>query len=137
LHYRRNLNFQSGFNDFRNLSASQWNTVQYRMNLGSGAVVLDVTDPLNAKIQSFYNDGGNQVFKVNNYTAVNEYAVLNGSAPSPELLEKIDNQNIHATGVVQYIVIAAPEMLEAAEKIANWHKTRDNLDVKVVTPQQI
>ncbi len=50
---------------------------------------------------------------------------------------KIDNQNIHATEPVDYVIITHPNFIEQANRLAKIHEEHNNLSVKVVTTEQI
>lgn len=50
---------------------------------------------------------------------------------------KIENQNLHATEAVDYVIITHPLFLEQANRLAKLHKEHNNTSTKVVTTEQI
>ncbi len=56
---------------------------------------------------------------------------------TPQALGSIAQQNLHDEEVPDLIIVAYPDFLPAAERLANFRRTHDALQVKVVTPQQI
>lgn len=98
--------------------------------------VWDVTDRYNATFKP--NSGSTVSFKMplgelRDFVAVDQndfYAPAD--APNP----KITNQNLKGTilsgGNVDYIIITTNELVSAANRLANLHKTQSNLNVKVV-----
>jgi hypothetical protein len=72
-----------------------------------------------------------------------EYVALNpaGEFPRPVLtgtdLGLIPNQNLHATGAVSMLIITHPLFAEAADSIAEFHRTHDGLSVQVASIDQV
>lgn len=60
-----------------------------------------------------------------------------GRTRKPEFAEKIDNQNIHGLSQADYFIITAKTFLPAANKLAAFHKERDNMKVHVLDVQKI
>ncbi len=138
LHGSRLLNKEENFMPFSNLIALQHGTVEYRMqNLTSNSVVFDVTNPVEPQIQSLFTDNGQSVFRDNNSFVLKEYVLFNGDFLKPEFVEEVPNQNLHGTGIVQYIIIAPDAFKDAAIKLADYHRLKSNLQVLVVSPQLI
>ncbi|MFA7081525.1 MAG: type IX secretion system sortase PorU, partial [Bacteroidales bacterium] len=50
---------------------------------------------------------------------------------------KIENQNLHATEAVDYVIITHPLFIEEANRLALLHKEHNNISTKVVTTEQI
>lgn len=69
------------------------------------------------------------------YVAVN----TNASFPQPTFVSNVENQNLHASQSFD-MVILIPEsgkLQEQAERLAEFHKSHDNLRVKVVRADQV
>lgn len=49
----------------------------------------------------------------------------------------VDNQNIHGEMNVDMLLVSHPNFLSDANRLANYHAVHDNLNVLVVTPEQI
>ncbi len=50
---------------------------------------------------------------------------------------KVDNQDLHGTSQVDMVIVAYPDFLNQAERLAAYRRSHDGLTVKVVTPQQV
>ena len=53
------------------------------------------------------------------------------------MVGRVSNQNLHASGPADLIIVAYPEYESQANAIASIHNTHDNLSSVVVTPAQI
>ena len=124
---------------FRNASslANEVGTFELS-NANSGISIWDVTDPtsvvkmpttINASVLSF-NDS---IDELHEYIAFNSSSYL-----IPTFKGSISNQNLHNTpSDVEYVIVSHPDFLSAAERLAEFHLTQDNLKSVVVTPGQI
>src|SRR5690606_11602552 len=68
-----------------------------------------------------------------------EYFVFDPAAnlPSPAFLRSVPNQNLHGATAADYLIIATPGLLAAAERLAGWHRQRSGLSTLVVPVEQI
>ena len=109
---------------------------------------IDAINPSEITIWDITNKTNpvNQLFTVNNNVAqftnktevLKEFAVFKGTNfPKPEILEKIDNQDLHALDFVDLIIIAAPDFMSEAERLAAFRRTNNNLRVLVITEDKI
>ncbi len=108
------------------------------MNCNSGYRVWDVTDavtPLEITLEINGTDArftpvvkGERKYIV--FSADQEFYI-------PEIDGSIDNQDIHAMSIPEMLIIAPAAFLPAAEKLADLHRTHDNLTTVVLTPTQI
>lgn len=59
--------------------------------------------------------------------------------PSPEFVSVIDNQNLHADTGIDYVILvpASGKLTAQAERLAEMHRKRSNLSVKVVRADQL
>jgi hypothetical protein len=100
--------------------------------------IFDVTDYSNAtEVTSQFSDG-QMKFKSNTST-IHEYVAFNpaGSIPVPELVGNVANQNLHASDLSEFIIVTNPALASAANDIANFHRTTDQMTVQVLTPELI
>jgi hypothetical protein len=58
------------------------------------------------------------------------------AAFSPSFVGRI-NQNISALQNVDYLIITTPEMMGQAQRIANYHQTKNNYNVQIVDTDKI
>ncbi len=134
----RKLIFNEGFMPFRVGESSSANTTEYRLSgLSAGQLIYDVSDPVNVKIQNTFLDNGETVFRDQPLGVIHEFLLSDGSFGTPLFEGAVANQNLHGTGVTQFIIIAPPQFQDAANKLAQFHRQRDLMDVLVVTPQTI
>lgn len=84
---------------------------------------------------------GDRLSVVAPYGVNEEYVALDvkGSFPSVKLLGEVPNQNLHATGQTDMVIIVPNNGLfvDVAERLADAHRTMDSLSVLVVTAQQV
>jgi hypothetical protein len=113
-------------------------------NCNSTTEIWNVTDFNNIKRIESQLNGSILTFK-DSTKALNEYVAVNisGNFPKPEIINNIgdvgpvSNQNLHATGPQQMLIITHPLFLAAADSIALFHRLNDNLSVCVATTDQV
>ena len=67
-----------------------------------------------------------------------EFVVVKPSQiKAPVTVGEVVNQNLHALPQQDMIIIAQPNFTTQAERLAEAHRTKDNLTVRVVTPEAI
>jgi hypothetical protein len=66
---------------------------------------------------------------------------LNGNYPSVETggdgLGKIENQNLKGNGFPDLVIVSPPDFLPEAERFAEYRGEKNDLDIVVVTPEQV
>ncbi len=88
---------------------------------------------------------GNMLEFTDSAQVLKEYVAVNTAAsfPKPEIsqtqkdLGPVANQNLHATGPCQMLIVAHPLFLEAADSLAEFHRQQDQLSVLVTTTDKI
>ena len=129
-------------------AASLMNVGEYQLsNASSITQVWDITDIYNVT-KADNTTSGSFSFKAN-LGAVRQYIAVDNNdyySPSKESKSKVDNQNLkgtiflNASGQFQDVdyLIITPKFLNAqAEKLAAFHRTYSNLNVKVVNLENI
>lgn len=110
--------------------------------------IWDVTNPADVTTIKNVNNAANINFKASlgqekNYIAVHDYDYI---SPLRATTSTVANQNLKGTiflneqGAFQdidYLIITAPFLLQPALRLANHHKNRNGLNVKVVTTDKI
>ena len=100
-------------------------------------VIWDVTTPWSpAKVD--FSKSGDKI-KFNSPRGYREYIAFDPakggrSVSSPAA---VANQNIHGISSPDMVIIAYPQYRSAAEKIANVHRTKDGMEVVILTPQEV
>ncbi len=99
--------------------------------------VWDVTDPSEAVRCKLALGSGTGSFKANTdvlrrfvaFDGTQYLTVTRGGA--------VENQNLHATGAVDMVIVTHPDFLSQANRLANFRQQNDGLKVKVATIQQV
>ncbi|HJZ40603.1 MAG TPA: type IX secretion system sortase PorU [Bacteroidales bacterium] len=142
---RRNLNITGDELFFRNrFSAGTGSIALFTVGSSTAATqIWDVTDSYNIrKIESQLN-GNTLTFKDSTNT-IKEYVAVNpgGVFPKPDIslsdfTGPVTNQNLHATGPHQMLIITHPLFRAAADSVAEFHRQQDNMSVFVATTDEV
>ena len=77
-------------------------------------------------------------FSIPASASLREFVVVKPSQiKAPVTVGEVANQNLHALPQQDMIIIAQPNFTTQAERLAEAHRTKDNLTVRVVTPESI
>ena len=138
LNYKRSLALRGPSTLFR--GGSSGNAVFEIAACNSSTRVWDVSSP--SAIKEVAGTLSGNVYSVvapagynNNLVAVD----VKGSFPSVKVLGEIANQNLHAMGQTDMVIIVPSngKFLSAARRLANAHRTMDGITVEVLTAQQV
>jgi hypothetical protein len=139
LHARRNISL-SGINQ---LLFRDWNSIGNTIgefviaDATATTQVWDITDPLNpVAMQGIF---ANNEFRFrNDCNRLREYAAFNAAGLlQPAAAGKIQNQNLHNTIRVDYLIVVHPPFLPEALRLAQFHVQKNNLQTAVVTTEQV
>ena len=139
---RANLASNSGssqflFRDVRSIG-SNFSSFGIQSNMPSISV-WDVTDPIN--VNSILLNKTNQVFYFTTpHESLREFLVFQDpvqDAFSPQFVEFVPSQNIHAFSNPTYIIVTHPDFLNAANRLANHHINNNNDNVLVATTKEV
>ncbi|WP_312901290.1 type IX secretion system sortase PorU [Chryseobacterium taichungense] len=142
--YKDNLNFNGTQMNFRDFSLESGTNTTYGFSLTNAASaeqIWDVTDITNAN-RRVNKAAGNTTFNFA-YTAAdqnfnNEFVAFRADAAySPQFVGHINNQNLSALQNVDYLIITVPEMMGQAQRLANYHQTKNNYNVQIVDTDKI
>ena len=126
--YLKQLQWNSEGFGFRNFS-QKGRSVNYSIsNLPGDFSVWDITKPLNP-IRREVQLGSFSVFLD---TLKEFYVFSNSTARAPALLKKIGNQNLRGTSAPDLLIVAHPSVLSEANRLAEYRRTHDHMDVAVV-----
>lgn len=136
---RRQLNM----NSFTQLSFRDWRSVktssiaQFIIESANNATkVWDVTNIISpTKITGTFS--GSSFTFVQNAQQIREYIAFDNSFLTPKYIGNVPNQDLHGLTQADYIIVHHPEMQEAAEKLANFHRSTNGLSVHVVPVDKI
>ena len=107
-------------------------------NFNSLYWVLDITNPVEVMRQDIEVTGTNANFKIASDT-LKQFCCFNPASGllTPLAGSSIGNQNLHGTGITDYVIVAPNEFIPAAEALAAFHKQQFQYNVKVVTPASL
>ncbi len=134
LNVTRALVFTGGEMSFRNpYSVGPGNVSNYTLSNSNPQVTIwNVTDPVNVKKVLANQNGNSQTFRLENDSLLEFIAFDQTNFHQVSFDEKIANQNLHGLTPPDMIIISNPLFLDQAERLAQYHRTRDNLSVEVV-----
>ena len=125
---------------FRNVSSTlKGNILQYQIQNGDASTeVWDVTNPAYPrKISTEFSVNGLMSFTHHADTLHEFFAVKQQGYEVPTLLGSMNNQNLAGMNVPDYLIISAPNYLNAAKKLQNYHATVNGLKTELVNVNEI
>lgn len=132
---------QLTFRDIRSVAAG--NVASFSIANATGDIyVWDITD-INHPMQKQASLQGNVLSFKARTDALREYVAfdLKTGLLTPEFIQesngKVANQNLHALGYADLIIVSHPDFLNEAQRLSDLHATHDNLSTIIVTPEQI
>jgi hypothetical protein len=106
-------------------------------NQGTPVTIWDVTDngnPIQIQTQSA---GNLQTIKVHTDN-LREFLAFDGQAYfTPDYIGSVQNQNLHGVQSADYVMVVYPSFLNQAQRLAQFHQQKNNLEVFITTPQQV
>ncbi len=136
------LKFTGGQFSFRNTETTGSGKISKYVleNAGSTVTLWDITDKTKPVKVNTNTQGSSQIFKLSGDT-LHEFIAFDNSSyllPDLENVEDVPNQNLHATsGKTDMIIITYPGFSVQANELKDIHTQKDNMNVKVVTTQQV
>ena len=98
--------------------------------------IWDVTNGQEPILQQTVYNG--TVHQFNMVTNRNTFVSFNpNQLPSPVLVHRIDNQNLHGLDWASYLIITPLELRSAAEQLAQFHRTKYQRKVHIVNVHEI
>ncbi len=99
--------------------------------------IWDITDKINPIEQVNFVQA-----ETNNFIIptpdLKEFVVYKGNDfPSPGIVGRIENQDLHSLGFYDFIIISHPDFLSEAERLAAFRRDNNNLRVLVITEDKI
>ena len=115
-------------------------TVEFRISNAANSFQLwDVSNPLEPQFILNESTGDTFSFKAEN-GSLTEYVVLGQTDfYIPKTIEnsKVENQNLHALADINYLIITNNELVNQAQRLADYHQNNSNFTTKVVVLEQI
>ena len=135
----RELKFTGNMMLFRNPDCfNEEKKYRYEIaNANSSLQVWDVTNPTSPKKMKLQFSAGKASFLTNG-SEHNEFIAFDGSCyKTIGLVEKVPNQNLHSKYDFDYLIITHPDFYSQSERLKEVHSRIDDLEIEIVTPQQI
>ena len=138
LQMKRQLKVYDNYTFFRSLSARGNASRFVIQGADASTLVFDVTDGVNPQQMETSLNGTELSFSIPASASLREFVVVKPSQiKAPVTVGEVANQNLHALPQQDMIIIAQPNFTTQAERLAEAHRTKDNLTVRVVTPETI
>lgn len=140
INYRRALSLSGNFTSFRDLGSLNNLSTYILSNAHDRVRVWDVTSPDSYSQMMGSLSGSNFSFSVNTSTLKEFVAVnLDGTFKGVEVVGNVPNQNLHALEQCDMVIIVPSNgtFFSQAERLAEAHRSKDNMVVHVVTADQI
>lgn len=142
--YKENLNFNGTQMNFRDFSLVSGSGTLYGFSVSSTSnleQIWDVSDITNAS-RKVNKAGNNTLFNfgyaTNNPVFNNEFVAFRSDAAfTPSFVGKMVNQNLQALQNVDYVILTQPQMFSQAQRLANYHQTKNNYNVEVIDINKI
>jgi hypothetical protein len=136
---RRQMKFNGGqviFRDSRNVGNGNFTEFVFNNN-NQDLTFWEVTNPINIKQQQTRKSGQENRFTLStsnlrHFVAFNENTLL-----APDGIEFVENQNLHGLRNIDMVIIAHPDFMDEAKRLAEYHEKTDGLKIALVTPKQI
>jgi len=109
-------------------------------NAGTNVQIWDITDHVNITRITAQANNGMLSFYGNNKTPKTYLAIdpkAGSSFPKPEILGNVANQNLHGMLPTDMVIIAHPNFLQQAQRLAKAHNDMGEITVEAVTTEQV
>lgn len=123
------------FRDSESLGAG--NVSEYILTSTTPVNIWDITDPVNIKLQSTALSGSNYQFVLPSDTLRQFLAYIGNDFDTPVKSGAVENQDLHAIGNKDMIIVTHPGFTSQALQLASFHETHDSLSTVVVSTNQI
>lgn len=131
----RALQFTGNSMNFRSINSVAPAAIsEFQIANAGDANVWDVSNPFQAKREAMHN--GSFITATSD---LKEFVAFNSDAnfPEPELVARVENQDLHACSQTNMVIVAYPSFLAAANRLAAFHRSTNNISVFVTTPDLI
>ena len=135
---RRSLNITGDQLLFRDWQVVGSAVAQYSLqSANSFTKVWDITNPQQPVVMNGSLSGSTYSFD-QEASRLHEFAAMNSNnLYTPKFIATVTNQNLHGTGVTDFVIVTHPSYIDAATKVANYHTSHDHLRTVVVTTDQV
>jgi hypothetical protein len=122
----------------RNKESLNYDLVEYAVSDANHELVLwDISNPVEPTSVSVDLQGDKAVFRSPSSELHRFVAFQPSQAQTPEFVEEVENQNLHAIRNIDYLIISHPDFLMQARQLGDFHLNHDGLTYEVVVPEKI
>jgi hypothetical protein len=120
------------------LSSGPGKSAEFRLTTqGQQVNVWDVTDEGDASVIATTFNAGLCTYRVQTET-LREFVAFDGTSYlTPELIGRVENQNLHGIGTFDYVIVTYPAFMPEAERLADFHRQLNGFSVFVTTPEKV
>lgn len=113
--------------------------IRFQISNYKNESLWDVTSHTNPKIIQVTSSGGTDFFQKNCQSGeLDKFVFFNRKElRRPNFVEKVSNQNLHSITQADYIIITHKNFRNQAERLAQFHRDRNNINVEVVQVHHI
>lgn len=142
INYERHLALSQNSLSFRHTEhRGSGKIVRFNIQAGSYrlAHLWKISDICNVEeLPTHYDANQNIFWFADSIMTMPEYVIWSGSNfPTPQLIGKISNQNLHGLPQTDYVIVAPSGLLTEAERLASLHRTHTGLHVTVVKEKEV
>lgn len=136
---RRNLTMTGSQMHFRDIqSTGTGNITEFKISGAQpGIKVWDVTDFSNVQNITGTLEGNVFRFRQSTNNLKQFIAFTNNNFLKPHIVGNVVNQNLHGMAQPDFIIISHPLFLSQANQLAEHRRSKDGMNVIVVTPEEI
>ncbi len=131
---KRKLIFSGSSLEFRNSTMlTSIDPTRYTLsNIPNPMTIWDISDPLNPRNQQFTTNGGSASFVSQSDSLEVFIAFNNAIQNTPFLLGSIPNQNLHALGYADLLIVSHPKFWEEALRLGKHRETVDGFSFHLI-----
>lgn len=136
---RRQLSINSDQLSFRDLNSVGAGNIATYMLQGANAntKIWDITNP-QSPVELIGTLSGSTLSFSREASTLREFAAMNSlTLHIPTPAGAVPNQDLHGTPQVENIIVTHRSFLPQANRLADYHRTKDNMKVIVTTPEEI
>lgn len=138
LQVQRTLRMNDRATVFQNLSSLTQDSVRYVIGQANAQTLLwDITDPLRPRRQTYTLNGTEAVFGAAGKTLKRFVLFSESQLKTPVSFQALQNQSVRSLSTPDMLIVTAPLWQKQAQKLADFRRQNDGLDVKVVTTAQV
>lgn len=142
VNFTEQLRYENAPLFFRNISSLAYGAASLAYvvakNTSNSLRIWDITHSADVKELAATNIATECSFVADGDAVLREFVAFSGTAfPSPISIDKIENQDIRGASTPDFLIVTHPLFLSQAQRLADFRRGNDKLDVLVVTTDQV